>query len=81
MSQATSLVKLSEEKLARAAFTYLAEPGDPALGALVQQRSELHAALQSALASGRPACVNVLIERLPAPVVSRKGSASGPGGH
>ena len=35
MSQATSPVKLSEEKLARAALTYLAEPGDPALGALL----------------------------------------------
>ena len=28
-------VRLSEEKLARAALTYLAEPGDPALGALL----------------------------------------------
>jgi hypothetical protein len=26
---------LSEDKLARAALTYLAEPGDPALGALL----------------------------------------------
>ena len=35
MSRAGSPVKLSEEKLARAALTYLAEPGDPALGALL----------------------------------------------
>ena len=28
-------VRLSEEKLARAALTYLAEPADPALGALL----------------------------------------------
>ena len=28
-------LRLSEEKLARAALTYLAEPGDPALGALL----------------------------------------------
>ncbi len=36
MRPVTSLaVQFSEEKLARAAFTYLAEPGDPALGALL----------------------------------------------
>ena len=36
MRPATSpAVRLSEEKLARAALTYLAEPGDPALGALL----------------------------------------------
>ncbi len=35
MSPVTSAVQLSEEKLARAALTYLAEPGDPALGALL----------------------------------------------
>ena len=35
MSRGGSPVKLSEEKLARAALTYLAEPGDPALGALL----------------------------------------------
>ena len=35
MSQATRSAGLGEEKLARAALTYLAEPGDPALGALL----------------------------------------------
>src|SRR5712675_1874513 len=36
MSAVTSFrVQLSEQKLARAALTYLAEPGDPALGALL----------------------------------------------
>jgi len=35
VSPVTSAVQLSEEKLARAALTYLAEPGDPALGALL----------------------------------------------
>jgi len=36
MSPVTSLAaRLSQEKLARAALTYLAEPGDPALGALL----------------------------------------------
>ena len=35
MSPVTSSVQLSEETVARAALTYLAEPGDPALGALL----------------------------------------------
>src|ERR1700730_13825790 len=35
MSPVTSSVQLSEETVARGALTYLAEPGDPALGALL----------------------------------------------
>ena len=54
MSQATSLVKLSEEKLARAAFTYLAEPGDPALGALlgICEPAEVLAAIKADMLPG-----------------------------
>lgn len=50
-------------------------------GALVQKSAELRPALQSALSSGKPACVNVLIERLPAPVVTRKSAPNGPSSH
>jgi len=50
-------------------------------GTLVQQSSELPAALQSALVCGKPACVNVMIDRLPAPVVTRTTPTTGPSGH
>lgn len=50
-------------------------------GTLVQKSVELQPALRNALASGRPACVNVLIERLPAPVVTRTHAAPGTSGH
>jgi acetolactate synthase-1/2/3 large subunit len=40
-------------------------------GECVTRAAELPAALERAAASGKPACVNVMIERLPAPVVSR----------
>jgi acetolactate synthase-1/2/3 large subunit len=41
-------------------------------GEFVQDAAELPAALDRAFASNRPACVNVLIEGQPAPVVRRK---------
>ncbi len=40
-------------------------------GELVTRAADLPGALSRALASGKPACVNVMIERLPAPVVRR----------
>ena len=40
-------------------------------GELVTRAADLPAALDRAAASGKAACVNVMIERLPAPVVSR----------
>ena len=46
-------------------------------GERVTRAAELPAALERALKSGKPACVNVMIERLPAPNVSRVGSVSG----
>ncbi len=59
MSQAASRVKLSEEKLARAALTYLAEPGDPALGALlgICEPAEVLAAIKADMLPGTgPGC-------------------------
>ncbi len=59
MSQGTSPVKLSEEKLARAALTYLAEPGDPALGALlgISEPAEVLAAIKADMLPGTgPGC-------------------------
>jgi acetolactate synthase-1/2/3 large subunit len=44
-------------------------------GEYVTRAAELPAALERAAASGKPACVNVMIERLPAPVVSRAAAA------
>jgi thiamine pyrophosphate-dependent acetolactate synthase large subunit-like protein len=38
----------------------------------VTDGAALPAALERAVASARPACVNVMIERLPAPVFSRR---------
>ncbi len=46
-------------------------------GEHVTRAADLPAALQRAVKSGKPACVNVMIERLPAPNVSRVASASG----
>jgi acetolactate synthase-1/2/3 large subunit len=40
-------------------------------GELVTSAADLGPALQRALASGKPACVNVMIERVPAPVIRR----------
>ena len=57
-------VPLDEERLARAALTYLAEPADPALGALLAICSpdEVLAAIQATLYHGqRTGC------RLPSP--------------
>ena len=45
-------------------------------GELVSRAAELPAALERAIASGKPACVNVMVERLAAPVVSRKAPAA-----
>jgi DNA processing protein len=59
VSQVTSLVKLSEETLARAALTYLAEPGDPALGALlgICEPAEVLAAIKADMLPGiGPGC-------------------------
>jgi acetolactate synthase I/II/III large subunit len=39
-------------------------------GELVTRAAELRPALQRALASGKPACVNVMIQRLAAPTVT-----------
>jgi DNA processing protein len=59
MSRATSPAGLSEEKLARAALTYLAEPGDPALGALLEicEPAEVLAAIRAGMLPGTgPGC-------------------------
>jgi acetolactate synthase-1/2/3 large subunit len=40
-------------------------------GEMVTQAADLPAALERALASGKPSCVNTMIARLPAPVVTR----------
>jgi acetolactate synthase-1/2/3 large subunit len=40
-------------------------------GELVTAAADLGPALERALASGKPACVNVMIERVPAPVIRR----------
>jgi acetolactate synthase-1/2/3 large subunit len=46
-------------------------------GELVTTRTELPAALARAAASGKPACLNVMIERLPAPTYNPPPSGSG----
>jgi acetolactate synthase-1/2/3 large subunit len=38
-------------------------------GELVQSHDEMPGAIERALASGKPACINVMIESIPAPVV------------
>jgi acetolactate synthase-1/2/3 large subunit len=50
-------------------------------GELVRTSAELPAALTRAFASGKPACVNVMIERLAAPNISRQGTGAPAGGH
>ena len=45
-------------------------------GELVTSASGLGPALERAIASGKPACVNVMIERIPAPVIRRAKSVS-----
>jgi DNA processing protein len=49
---------LDEQKLARAALTYLAEPGDPALGALlgICEPAEMLAAIKAGVPPSRPGC-------------------------
>jgi len=59
VSQVASPVKLGEEKLAWVAFTYLAEPGDPALGALlgICEPAEVLAAIKADMLPGTgPGC-------------------------
>jgi acetolactate synthase-1/2/3 large subunit len=46
-------------------------------GECVTCAADLPAALERAAASGKPACVNVMIERLPAPVVTRVAAHAG----
>jgi acetolactate synthase I/II/III large subunit len=41
-------------------------------GELVRRAGEMPGAIERALASGRPACINVMIESIPAPVVRRE---------
>ena len=43
-------------------------------GELVTGAADLPAALDRAIASGKPACINVMIERVPAPVIRRQAS-------
>ena len=50
-------------------------------GECVTSAAALPAALDRAAASGKPACVNVMIERLPAPVVSRAQAAPAGAAH
>lgn len=49
-------------------------------GEMVTQAADLPAALERALASGKPACVNAMIARLPAPVVARAAVSRPAGG-
>jgi thiamine pyrophosphate-dependent acetolactate synthase large subunit-like protein len=51
------------------------------MGRCVERSSQLRPALQQALAARRPACVNVMIERLPAPNMTRAGAAPPPSTH
>jgi acetolactate synthase-1/2/3 large subunit len=46
-------------------------------GEHVTHAADLPAALERAVKSGKPACVNVMIERLPAPTVSRVAAVGG----
>jgi acetolactate synthase-1/2/3 large subunit len=46
-------------------------------GELVTRAAELKPALERALASGKPACVNVMIQRLPAPTVTAAAATGG----
>jgi acetolactate synthase-1/2/3 large subunit len=40
-------------------------------GELVTRAADLRPAVERAIASGKPACVNVMIARVPAPVIRR----------
>jgi DNA processing protein len=55
---ATLITKLGEQNLARAALTYLAEPGDPALGALLDicEPAEALAAIKADMLPAGPGC-------------------------
>ena len=44
-------------------------------GELVTNAADLPAALDRAIASGKPACINVMIERVPAPIIRRQPTA------
>jgi acetolactate synthase-1/2/3 large subunit len=46
-----------------------------AYGELVTKATDVGAAFHRALRSGRPACVNVMVERVAAPAVSRRATA------
>jgi len=59
----------------------LAVAGLGGYGEQVETAAQLEQALTRAIASGKPACVNAMIERLPAPTVSRKGPAPSGGAH
>jgi acetolactate synthase-1/2/3 large subunit len=50
-------------------------------GEWVRTGGELRPALERALAAGKPACVNVMIERVPAPNVSRSGTTGAAPAH
>lgn len=50
-------------------------------GEFVTTAEELPAALERALASGKPACVNVAISRTPAPLIRRSAGAQAKPGH
>ena len=50
-------------------------------GELVTRAADLPAALERASASGKPALVNVMIERLPAPTVARGAAQRAGAGH
>ena len=41
-------------------------------GELVEQPEDMAGAIERALASGKPACINVMIESIPSPVVRRQ---------
>jgi DNA processing protein len=55
---ATRVARLGEQSLARAALTYLAEPGDPALGALLEicEPAEILAAIKAEMLPTGPGC-------------------------
>lgn len=46
-------------------------------GELVTRSADLPGALERAVKSGKPACVNIMVERLPAPVVTGQASRTG----
>lgn len=50
-------------------------------GELVTACDQLEPAIERAVAAGKPACVNVMIERLPAPTVARASIAPAGGAH